>query len=139
MIPKDSEYYSVISFAYDCCLRYEDWEDALRACEEKYHRYNWIHAYPNACCEIIALIYGNGDFRETLHIITMCGIDVDCNAGMIMPLLAIQQGISSIPEELIHPAFGELITYMRGEYRKLSMEELVQKTINSIRNAEHQK
>ena len=44
MIPKDSEYYSVISFAYDCCLRYEDWEDALRACEEKYHRYNWIHA-----------------------------------------------------------------------------------------------
>ena len=139
MIPRDSEYYSVISFAYDCCFRYDRWQDALHACEEKYHRYNWIHAYPNACCEIIALIYGNGDFRETLHIITMCGIDVDCNAGMIMPILAIQKGIHSIPQELIHPAFGELVTYMRGDYRKLTMEELVQKTVNSINKAKQEK
>ena len=139
LIPKDSEYYSVISFAYDCCLRYERWQDALHACEEKYHRYNWIHAYPNACCEIIALIYGNGDFRETLHIITMCGIDVDCNAGMIMPVLAIQKGIDSIPRELIHPAFGELVTYMRGGFRRITMEELIQKTITSIRKAEQEK
>ena len=51
--------------------------------------------------KIIALIYGNGDFRKTLHIITMCGVDVDCNAGMIMPLLAIQQGMKAIPPELI--------------------------------------
>lgn len=139
LIPEDSEYYSVISFAYDCCLRYERWQDALHACEEKYHRYNWIHAYPNACCEIIALIYGNGDFRETLHIITMCGIDVDCNAGMIMPVLAIQKGMDSIPRELIHPAFGELVTYMRDGFRRITMEELIQKTITSIRKAEQEK
>lgn len=139
MIPKDSEYYSVISFAYDCCFRYENWQDALGACQEKYKKYNWIHAYPNACCEIIALIYGNGDFRETLHIITMCGIDVDCNAGMIMPILAIQQGISAIPQDLIHPAFSELVTYMRGEFRKLSMDELVQKTVNSVKKAQQAK
>lgn len=139
MIPKDSEYYSVISFAYDCCLRYDCWQDALSACVKKYHRYNWIHAYPNACCEIIALIYGNGDFRETLHIITMCGIDADCNAGMIMPVLAIQKGMASVPEELVHPAFKELVTYMRGSCRRVSLEELVQKTIQSIKNAEKAK
>ena len=61
MIPKDSEYYSVISYAYDCCIRYENWQDALYECMDRYKKYNWIHAYPNACCEIIALIYGNGD------------------------------------------------------------------------------
>ena len=139
LIPKDSEYYSVISYAYDCCIRYEHWQDALKACMDKYHKYNWIHAYPNACCEIIALIYGNGDFRETLHIITMCGVDVDCNAGMIMPLLAIQQGTKAIPSELIHPAFSRLDTYMRGEYRTISLEELVQKTVKSIKMAEQAK
>ena len=132
MIPKKSEYYSVISYAYDCCMRCDSWQDALKECMDRYHTYNWIHAYPNACCEIIALIYGNGDFRETLHIITMCGIDVDCNAGMIMPLLAIQQGIQSIPSELIHPAFEKLETYMRGKYREISLEELVQETVDSI-------
>lgn len=139
MIPKDSEYYSVISYAYGCCIRYEHWQDALKACMERYRRYNWIHAYPNACCEIIALIYGNGDFRETLHIITMCGVDVDCNAGMIMPLLAIQQGIQAIPSELIHPAFSRLDTYMRGRYRSISLDELVQETVKSIQMAEQAK
>lgn len=137
-IPKDSEYYSVISYAYDCCAKYDDWQSAMADCEQKYGKYNWIHAYPNACCEIIALIYGNGDFRETLHIITMCGVDVDCNAGMIMPLLVIQKGMDAIPKELLHPAFGELQTYMRGRFRRISLDGLVQETLSSIKNAEKQ-
>lgn len=136
LIPKDSEYYSVISFAYECCGKYTDWRDSLKACREKYRRYNWIHAYPNACCEIIALLYGGGDFRETLHIITMCGVDVDCNAGMIMPLLTIIQGMRIIPKELIHPAFSELATYMRGRFRKITLEELVNDTLCSIKKAQ---
>lgn len=136
LIPGDSEYYSVISFAYECCGKYTDWRDALKACREKYRRYNWIHAYPNACCEIIALLYGSGDFRETLHIITMCGVDVDCNAGMIMPILTINQGMRIIPNELIHPAFSELATYMRGRFRKITLEELVNDTLCSIKKAQ---
>ncbi|MDO4272576.1 MAG: ADP-ribosylglycohydrolase family protein [Eubacteriales bacterium] len=136
MIPSDSEYYSVIAFAYECCEKYGTWQEALEACCEKYKRYNWIHSYPNACCEIIALLYGGGDFGETLHIITMCGIDVDCNAGMIMPLLTIQKGMRIIPKELIHPAFSELVTYMRGRFRKITLEELVDDTLCSIKKAQ---
>ena len=86
---------------------------------------------------MIALYYGNGDYSRTLHIVTMCGVDVDCNAGMIMPVLAIQQGMCIIPEKLIHPAFSELITYMRG-MRKITLEELVDDTFNSISNAKKQ-
>lgn len=138
MIPEDSEYFSVVSFAYDCCLKYEDWHQALKDCEQRYIRYNWIHAYPNACCEVIALMYGDGDYEKTLHIITMCGIDVDCNAGMIMPLLAIQQGMDIIPKHLLHPAFSELVTYMRG-YEKISLDELVNVTLESILHARKQK
>ena len=137
LIPEDSEYYSVVSFAWDCCEKYDDWHLALKDCQEKYKTYNWIHAYPNACCEVIALYYGNGDYSRTLHIVTMCGVDVDCNAGMIMPVLAIQQGMCIIPEKLIHPAFSELITYMRG-MRKITLEELVDDTFNSILNAKKQ-
>lgn len=134
MIPKDSEYYSVISFAYDCCLKYSDWKDALAECEKKYIKYNWIHAYPNACCEIIALMYGDGDYEKTLNIITMCGIDADCNAGMIMPILGIQKGMSIIPKRLISPAFNCLITYMR-QYEKIMLDDLVDDTIKYIKKA----
>lgn len=135
LIPNDSEYYSVIEFAWKCCEKYDDWHDALKDCEERYKKYNWIHSYPNACCEIIALYYGNGDYTETLHIITMCGLDVDCNAAMVMPILAIQNGFDSIPKKLIHPAFSKLITYMRGQ-REFTLDELTETTVNSIINVQ---
>lgn len=134
LIPSDSEYFSVISFAYNCCLKYEDWHDALADCEKKYIKYNWIHAYPNACCEVIALMYGEGDYEKTLNIITMCGIDADCNAGMIMPVLGIQKGMSIIPEKLISPEFNKLVTYMR-HYEEINMEDLVSGTIEYINRA----
>lgn len=134
LIPSDSEYFSVVSFAYNCCLKYEDWHDALADCEKKYIKYNWIHAYPNACCEVIALMYGEGDYEKTLNIITMCGIDADCNAGMIMPVLGIQKGMSIIPEKLISPEFNKLVTYMR-HYEEINMEDLVSGTIKYINRA----
>ena len=133
-LPKDSEYYSVVKFAYDQCLKHEDWHDALHECEQKYIKYNWIHAYPNICCEIIALMYGENDYEKTLKIITMCGVDVDCNAGMIMPIIGIQKGMDNIPKRLIHEAFSTLVTYMRG-YEQITLDELVDETISSITKA----
>jgi ADP-ribosylglycohydrolase len=133
-IPKDSEYYSVLKFAYDSCEKYSDWHDALKDCQEKYIKYNWIHAYPNACCEIIALMYGDGDFDKTLNIVTMCGIDADCNAGMIMPVLGIQKGMRIIPKRLIVPAFDKLVTYMRS-YEEIMLDDLVSDTLNYIKKA----
>jgi len=134
LIPDDSEYYSVVRFAYESCLKHSDWHDALAECEQKYIKYNWIHAYPNACCEVIALMYGNGDYEKTLNIVTMCGLDADCNAGMIMPVLGIQKGMRIIPNRLIHPAFNKLITYMRS-YDEILLEDLVNDTLFYIKSA----
>lgn len=134
LIPENSEYFSVIRFALDMCLKYNKWELALKECEEKYIKYNWIHAYPNACAEIIALWYGDGDYEKTLHIVTMCGIDVDCNAAQIMPIIGIQKGMGIIPKKLIHPAFNKIITYMRA-MKEMTLDELVEETVNSIKEA----
>ncbi|QSX04948.1 ADP-ribosylglycohydrolase family protein [Sedimentibacter sp. zth1] len=134
LIPVDSEYFSVVDFAYKQCLKFDDWHDALSVCEEKYKKYNWIHSYPNICCEIIALMYGDNDYEKTLQIVTMCGIDVDCNAGMIMPIIGIQKGMCIIPKKLIHEAFYTLETYMRG-YERITLDELVDDTLYTINNS----
>ncbi len=132
LIPGDSMYRSVLDFVWDSCERHNDWHLVLKECEERYRKYNWIHAYPNACCEVIALYFGEGDFNETLHIITMCGLDADCNAGMVMPIVAIREGCSSIPEKYLHPAFDTLTTYMRGETREITMDALEEKTVQAV-------
>lgn len=134
LIPHDSEYYSVVDFAYKSCFKNSSWQEALRECQEKYKEYNWIHAYPNVCCEIIALFYGQGDYEKTLQIITMCGIDADCNAGMIMPIIGIQKGMCIIPKRLNHPAFGKLSTYMRS-YEEINLGDLVDDTLFYIKKA----
>ena len=135
LIPGDSMYRSVLDFAWECCERNDDWRRALAECEEKYRKYNWIHAFPNACCEVIALYFGEDDFSETLHIITMCGLDADCNAGMVMPIIAIRNGCGSIPERYMHPAFDKLTTYMRGEMRETTMDALTEKTVQAVTGA----
>ena len=132
LIPSDSEYRSVLDFVWERCRLNDDWRRVLADCEERYRKYNWIHAYPNACCEVIALYFGEGDFSETLHIITMCGLDADCNAGMIMPVAAIRDGCGSIPEKYAHPAFDKLTTYMRGGMREITLDALVEKTVRAV-------
>jgi hypothetical protein len=61
----------------------------------------------------------------------------DCNAGMIMPILAIQKGMCIIPERLIHPAFSVLTTYLR-KYKRMTLDELVDDTFNSIKKAKRE-
>ncbi len=126
MIPADSEYRTVVAFALEQCKKHGDWESAWKVCEKKYERYNWIHAYPNAAAEVVALWFGNGDFDETMHIIAMCGWDVDCNAAQIATIVAIAVN-APLNEKWTSPIGDKLDTYMR-DIKKLSIRELSRQT-----------
>ncbi len=125
-IPDDSEYYSVVKFAHDQCLRFTNWEDAQKKCLERYGKYNWIHAYPNACAEVVALYYGNGDFDRTMNIISMFGWDVDCNAAQIATVVAIANR-KAVGSKWTEPIGDMLYTYMRN-INRVSIKELARQT-----------
>ncbi len=122
-IPANSEYASVVRFALEQCERENGWDRAWRVCEQAYRRYNWVHAYPNACAEVIALWFGSGDFEETMHIIAMVGQDVDCNAAQIATILGIMGGPQRVPEKWSDPIGDTLQTYVRT-MKRLSIREL---------------
>lgn len=134
MIPSKSEYYSVVKFALDQCEKSTNWEQAWRPCEEKYAKYNWIHAYPNAAAEVVALWFGNGDYDETLHIIAMEGVDVDCNAAQIMTALGIIVGKDKIASKWTEPFDNNIETYVRS-MENIDINELTKWTVESCRNA----
>lgn len=131
MIPVDSEYYTVVKFAWDECQKHADWESAWKVCEKKYERYNWIHAYPNAAAEVVALYFGNGDFDETMHIIAMCGWDVDCNAAQIATVIATANK-AELNEKWTAPIGDKLDTCMR-DIKQLSIYELSRHTCELAR------
>ena len=130
LIPADSEYGSVIRFALEQCRTHDDYYSAWKPCEEKYIKYNWIHAYPNACAEIVALWFGEGGFTKTITCCGGCGQDVDCNAAQIMTIIGTIYGRECIPEYWSRPFGDNLDTYVRG-LKKMKISELTKLTADT--------
>lgn len=128
-IPKQSEYYEFIITALEYCKKHKDWEKAWKACEPKFMKYNWIHAYPNAMAEVIALWFGEGDFDKTMHISCMQGYDVDCNAAQIATVLGIIHKKDTLKEHWTEGIGDVLQTYMRN-YKTISIQDLAKLTVS---------
>ncbi len=129
LIPKQSEYYQIIKKAYDVSIKHTDWKKAWEELTPDFMKYNWVHAYPNAAAEVMALYFGKGDFNQTLHIVGMMGYDVDCNAAQIMTLIGIiEQGV---PKKWTEP-IGEIINTYCRKYKVTSFKELTDWTVLSI-------
>lgn len=130
-----TEYGQVLEFALNACRNSDNWLDAWRLCDAKYEEYNWIHVYPNAAAQVIALWFGEGDFDLTLEIICTIGHDVDCNAAQILCMLAIQKGSNIIDNRWIEPLLtGDIITYMRRP-AEISLDALVNQTVEAAKRA----
>lgn len=134
MMPQDAEYTSVVRFALDQCKSRDDWESAWRPCEERYRQYNWIHAYPNAAAQVVALWFGHNDFDETMNIISLAGQDVDCNAAQIATMLGIAGGIGAIDNKWKDPIGDHLDTYVRN-MKKMSIKGLAKWTVDVAQKA----
>lgn len=131
-IPKTSEYYSVVDFALKTCEAHGEWESAWGILREKYKIYNWIHAYPNAVAEVVALYFGGGDFDETMHIISMIGFDADCNAAQIATCLGIIHQDKAMREKWTKPIGDTLKTYIRN-HETMSIKQLAKDTVNAAK------
>jgi hypothetical protein len=58
-----------------------------------------IDAKLNGAYVALGLLYGNGDFAQTLRISTRCGQDSDCNPASAVGVLGVVLGYKGIPDE----------------------------------------
>lgn len=131
-ISDKSEFFTVISFALDACKKCDNYYDAWKLCEEKYREYNWIHAYPNAAAEVVAIWFSEGDFDRAMNAIAMMGQDVDCNGAQIANIYGIIGGIESIDDRWISPVGDMIKSYVRG-MGEFSLRDLAQMTVDAAR------
>jgi len=123
-VPQGSEYASVLHECLDIVTRESDVAEALVWADQRFEQYNWIHAYPNVAADIISLSYGGGDMTESFALLARCGLDIDCNAGLVGTVLGAMRGV---PAAWADPIGDRLETYIPGKER-LSIRALAERT-----------
>ena len=105
-IPSDSVIARMIGDVRDWHAADGDWRATRRRIEQRYgyDRYRGIcHVVPNHALIVLALLYGAGDFSESLMIVNTSGWDTDCNSGNVGCLLGVRGGLAAIGGEWREP------------------------------------
>ncbi|WP_302416830.1 ADP-ribosylglycohydrolase family protein [Blautia marasmi] len=102
-IPRECEYAKVVRAVM---VYYDETPGDWRACFQYifdnygYDKYPGnCHIIPNIAVMILALLYGEGDFTNTLNICNMCGWDTDCNVGNVATIMGVRNGLDGIDYE----------------------------------------
>lgn len=102
-IPSDCEYARVVNAVIDF---YDNNPKLWRRCFDYifenfgYDKYPGnCHIIPNTAVMILALLYGEGDFSNTINICNMCGWDTDCNVGNVATIMGVRNGLEGISYE----------------------------------------
>ena len=81
------------------CKLYDYYEGAY-----DYGRYYlWIESTINTGATVLAILYGQADFKETVQIGILAGWDCDCNPATAGGLIGIIGGYSGLPNDLTDP------------------------------------
>jgi hypothetical protein len=87
-----------------------DWRATRRKLYDNYQGsnsfgryYNWIESTINTGATVLAILYGHGDFKDTVQIGVLAGWDCDCNPATAGGLIGIIKGFSNLPPDLTDP------------------------------------
>lgn len=106
-LPEESRYARVVREVMAFHTAHpDDWEECFRYIKG-HHGYDKYpgncHIIPNIAVMILALLYGNGNFSDTLNIYNRCGWDTDCNVGNVATIMGVRGGPAAIGDEWRRP------------------------------------
>ncbi|NVO18892.1 MAG: ADP-ribosylglycohydrolase family protein [Bacteroidetes bacterium] len=89
-----------------------DWKAARKEMAQKYYidepdmtKTIW-NANLNGACAVLAMLYGNGNFQNTLDYSCAMGFDADNQAATVAGLMGVINGMKGLPENLYLPIEG---------------------------------
>ena len=133
-IPYTSRLYEEITFVLNGFESGVSQEDCFKAIHKKYDEHTehgWCHTISNAMIVVAALLYGNGDYANSICIAVETGFDTDCNGATVGSILGMANGIKSIPEYWKKPINDTLHTSIFG-VNTVKISDRVKMTLKHI-------
>jgi len=110
-IPADTRFKAVLDDVINAHKDGKTWKETWQIVEDKWgsdDRCPWycygpqnIDAKLNSAYILIGLLYGEGDFINSMVISMQCGQDSDCNPSSVGGILGAYYGFSSLPEKCV--------------------------------------
>ncbi|MHA2051805.1 MAG: ADP-ribosylglycohydrolase family protein [Promethearchaeota archaeon] len=111
----------------DALTRFKDYPKMLLRRMQSFAKAKAVHTLFNNGAIVVGLLYGDGDFIQTVRISTECGADTDCNAGNAGAILGAYLGQNLIPSYAKRFIRGEIIPGLK-DWSDKSILSLSQRT-----------
>ena len=76
-----------------------DWKETRRLLVEDSADLGWFQAPANVGFVVLGLLYGNGDFKQSMIHTINCGDDTDCTGATVGSIMGILHGTAGIPTD----------------------------------------
>lgn len=107
-IPADCQHAEMVRDVLKWSKECPTWEECWKRCQEKYRKnpeylkattgLDGIDCKINTAYVLMGLLYGKGDFDQTMLIACRCGLDSDCNPSSSVGILFTTIGFAKLPE-----------------------------------------
>jgi ADP-ribosylglycohydrolase len=126
-VPRCSDFYSVVSSTLKECRKADHWELVLDWINREFGDLHWIHTFPNIAIVVMSLIFGKGDFGDSVRISASSGWDCDCSTGQVGATIGTLLGANGIPQQWKEPIADRLETDVRG-FESIKISDLARWT-----------
>lgn len=109
-ISEESRLYKCITLVLSEYDKKTPYRDVRNMIVEEVSDLGWFSAPGNLSFMVIGLLYGEGDFKQSLIYAINCGDDTDCTAATCGSILGIICGAKAIPEELKEHVGDRIVT-----------------------------
>jgi ADP-ribosylglycohydrolase len=112
-------------------VAYDDAVDRIHEVWDENRLHDWCHTISNARIVALGLLWGGGDFGDSIAKAVQPGFDTDCNGATVGSIMGVIHGSSGIPGKWTRPLNDTLETGVSG-YHRVSIREMAEETLRLI-------
>ncbi len=127
-IPKDSELYEALVWAFEQEGQFSTYAKARRLLDMKFPKMHAVHTINNMCAIVFGLMLGGNDFTKCISETVAIGLDNDCTGATVGSIAGACLGFDAIPSKWYENFNDTISTYITGA-ETISIEDAVDRFV----------
>ncbi len=118
VIPERCRLREAVELVVNAWRRGAGWDEVISLMENRLHQYHPVHTLPNAAIVTASLLWGGGDYTESITLAVACGLDTDCNGATVGSIIGVMKGYRGLGDRVkrtwLKPLNDRLESYIPG-------------------------